>query len=123
MLLLVHFQPTSSFARIVALITLEWPVSGLLSHVFSNIYFSAPVGTRNCTFCRRVLLFSQAQINIEYSSLYIALKLLSCSSSLDLRGVSGFRVATLDPELELLVVDLMVAPVSEASTRLQRSLV
>ena len=92
-------------------------------HCFFYIYFSVPVWTRNCTYCRRVLLFSEAQKNIDYSSLYIALKLHSCSSSVDLRVVSAAGAATLARELELLVVDLVVAPVSEDSTRLRRSLV
>ena len=90
----------------IILIKIKW-----VQHAFFYIYFSASVGTQNCTFCRRVLLFSQAQKDIDYSSLYIALKLLRCSSSLDLRVVSGSGAATLARELELLVVNLMVAPV------------
>ena len=40
----------------------KW-VKGAKGHFF-NVYFSAPVGTRNFTFCRRVVLVSQAQKNI-----------------------------------------------------------
>ena len=95
-----------------------------LSRAMIFLYlFSAPEGARNCTYCRGVLLFSQAQKNINYSSFYIALKLHSCSSSVDLRVVSAAGAATLARELELLVVDLVVAPVSEDNTRLRRSLV
>ena len=65
-------------------------------------------------------------VHIVEEEKYRLLLLVHCTKVAQLlfiNGLSCSRAATLARELELLVVDLMVAPVSEASTRLQRSLV